>query len=232
MLRLLVLVAAAAMIVAVAGLAGGDEDLRWLFQALVFGAGLLVLAIALLAQGDSTRARTEYRESLTRVTEQLVELSARDWVTGLLTASEFRERVRVEVSRSRRYGRPCSIAFIDPDLEALRAAASHGRLPGSEELEVFLARVMEPLLRETDALGRREGVFGLAALLPETNGDGAGVVADRIRQRYAGERLVLPDGQAVQVHVHVAAAAYPDDAADDAELLALLDRLSAPEDAS
>jgi hypothetical protein len=31
--------------------------------------------------------------------------------------------------------------------------------------------------------------------------------------------------------VHVAAAAYPDDAADDAELLALLDRLAAPGDA-
>lgn len=100
-----------------------------------------------------------------------------DPATGLFTHSLLMIRLEEEVTRARRYKRPFSLVLVDLD---------EGRDAGEAAMKRVAAVVRAQLRAGIDfpavvQQGR------IAMILPETDGDGALVVAERIRVRVASE---------------------------------------------
>ena len=184
--------------------------------AVVLVSSAVLLGIVFLVRGVPQQLEEEYRRNLEQVTERFQELSARDWITGLLTASEFRGAVKMELSRSERYGRQAAIAVIEPNPSSIdRVKDQDGAL---DAVARYLAGGLSAALRESDVLGRSGDGFGVVALLPETTADGAAIAGDRIVASFGEQTVTLPDGEEVAIPVSVAVATYPDDG-DSAEKL-------------
>ena len=210
--------AAGLLVLALVGLAvgpssGNSSVAMW---SLVLASMTILMGTVFVTQGVPGRLEEEYEKSLQEVTRRFEILSARDWLTGLLTPAEFSGAVKIEFARSQRYGRQMSVAVIEPDQESLEALGPREGV--GEAAARFMADGISMILRETDVLGQRDG-FGVTALLPETNADGAAVVAERILARFERSLLTLPNGEQIPVPVKVAVASYPGDAGDAATLL-------------
>jgi len=133
-------------------------------------------------RGDAAALATEFDEVL----GQVEELSRTDVLTGLHNRRSFGRIFNEEFRRSRRYGRPMSLATMDVDF--FKAANdAFGHQIGDEMLQVFAA-VLRAAVRNTDTVARLGG-DEFAILMPETSGDTAATVAERIRA-CLGEKAV------------------------------------------
>lgn len=89
----------------------------------------------------------------------------RDSLTGLLNHAHFKERLRVEIARSQRSGRPATLALLDIDhLKTVNDGWGH--LSGDRVIR-NLARLLKQRLRVTDVIGRYGGEE-FAVALPDT----------------------------------------------------------------
>jgi diguanylate cyclase (GGDEF)-like protein len=103
-----------------------------------------------------------------------------DPLTNLGNRRFFREVATVELNRSKRYTRPVSLICLDADgFERVRHTIGGA---DSDLLLVQLASVMTGVLRTSDVVARISGAE-FAVLLPETDGKGARVVAEKLRRR-------------------------------------------------
>lgn len=103
-----------------------------------------------------------------------------DPLTSLGNRRFFREVALVELNRSRRYSRAVSLVYLDVDgFERMRRESGHAEC---DLLLVQIASVMTGTLRSSDVVARISGAE-FAVLLPETDGPGAQVVADKLRTR-------------------------------------------------
>jgi len=103
-----------------------------------------------------------------------------DPLTNLGNRRFFREVAAVELNRSKRYTRPVSLISLDTDgFERVRHTIGGA---DSDLLLVQLASVMTGVLRTSDVVARISGAE-FAVLLPETDGKGARVVAEKLRRR-------------------------------------------------
>lgn len=131
--------------------------------------------------------------------ERLRRLSITDPLTGAFNRRHFFEVAEQEVTRARRYGRPIGLLALDID-HFKRINDTHGHAVGDEALRLF-TESCRGILRTNDLLGRMGGEE-FAVLLPETDTDGARLVAERIRRRTA--ELAVPAGTAtVRVTVSI-----------------------------
>jgi diguanylate cyclase (GGDEF)-like protein len=102
----------------------------------------------------------------------------RDRLTGLYNATSFRERLSLELERSRRSGGELSLAVIDID-HFKRVNDTHGHGAGDTVLRA-LAGILQSKLRRVDVVGRLGGEeFGV--LLMDAGANAAGGVIDRLR---------------------------------------------------
>jgi diguanylate cyclase (GGDEF)-like protein len=119
-----------------------------------------------------------------------------DHLTGALTRRGFVEQAERELARSQRYGRTSSLVMLDVDhFKSVNDAHGHG--VGDQVLHK-ISEIAGATLRPSDVLGRLGGEE-FAILLPETGGDEALVVAERLRQAIADQPMHLPDGSALHV---------------------------------
>ncbi len=184
--------------------------------AFVLGSSAVLLAIVFLVRGVPQQLEEEYKRDLEEVTERFQQLSARDWITGLLTSTEFVGAVKMELSRSQRYGRKAAIAVIEPDPSTI--SRIQGREGALDAVARYLASGLSVALRESDVLGRSGDGFGVVALLPETDSDGAGIAGNRILSSFGGQTVSLPDDEQITMPISVAVATFPDDG-DSADVL-------------
>src|SRR5207245_4952039 len=99
--------------------------------------------------------------------------------------------LRREIKRASRSRRPLSLLFID--LDGFKSINDgYGHLRGSRAL-VEAAAVIRGSARETDVVSRFGG-DEFALVLPETGGDGAFAVGERIRERIAAHRFLAGEG--------------------------------------
>jgi len=141
-----------------------------------------------------------------------------DPLTGLAGDRAFRMALSGELRRARRYGH--AVAVVTFDLDGFgELNARVGRLVGDRLLREA-AMILGNKIRDID-LAARPGEDELAVLLPQTDRNGAFLVAERFRRevethfrrREAGERPA-------ELTVSGGVAAYPDDGMDAETLIA------------
>ena len=148
-------------------------------------------------------------------------LSVTDDLTHLYNSRYLNLVLRRETKRASRSGRPLSLLFID--LDGFKAVNdTHGHLFGSRAL-VEAAAVIRSSARETDVVARFGG-DEFALVLPDTGGEGAFAVGERIRERIAAHKFLAGDGLDIHLTASVGVATLPDVAASAEELVQAADK--------
>jgi diguanylate cyclase (GGDEF)-like protein len=151
----------------------------------------------------------------TRIRHQLEQEAQTDWLTGLGNHRLFHERLRLEMDRAERYGRPVSLIVFDlDDFKFLNDL--HGHQEGDLVLRRVAAAASEGLRGSDTAC--RIGGEEFAILLPETGKRAARAAADRLCARVRA----LP-GSVRATTVSCGVTSYPGDAHNVTEFLAAAD---------
>jgi diguanylate cyclase (GGDEF)-like protein len=121
-------------------------------------------------------------ENVLRDSEQkYMELSITDSLTGLYNRRHFFSQLRAEIDRTVRYCHPLTILLMDIDnFKDFNDAYGH---PEGDKVLVRLAEIISGTIRKTD-FACRYGGEEFAVLLPETPGQGAVSIADRILSQF------------------------------------------------
>jgi diguanylate cyclase (GGDEF)-like protein len=138
---------------------------------------------------------------------RLFESATYEGLTGLLRREAVLEVLEKELQRAARYGRPLTIGMADLD-HFKQVNDRHGHLTG----DALLQRVAQALahgLRSADSVGRYGGEEFLL-VLPETEIEGAVVVAEKVRSLVEGASVPLEDGGAAGVTVSIGLASLRD----------------------
>lgn len=99
----------------------------------------------------------------------------------------FYKRLNYELRRARRYKRPLSLVLVGVD-HLGEISLRHG-IDATDQSIQLAARHILASIRDVDIPGRcREDTFGI--ILPETDGSGAAIAAERIRTTI--EKLLVP----------------------------------------
>jgi diguanylate cyclase (GGDEF)-like protein len=144
-----------------------------------------------------------------------------DELTGLANARAFRSILDREIERSRRFQTPLGLVMVDLD-DFKQVNDGHGHQQGDEVL-ASVAAVLRDFSRDIDAPARYGGEE-LAVVLPQTDSDGAALLAERMRE--AVERLPVPSvsgGVPLRVTASFGVASVPESATDREELVAAAD---------
>jgi diguanylate cyclase (GGDEF)-like protein len=165
-------------------------------------------------------ARVRMEDDLRTMAADLERLANSDPLTGLGNRRRFMEVLALEVERADRYGRQLSLVLLDLD-RFKKVNDTWGHAAGDEVLK-DAARALRSVSRELD-LPARLGGEELVLLLPETDGHGARVVAERVRERIRQARHDTPDGRTFRVTASMGVASFGPDAPTAETLLRLAD---------
>ena len=127
---------------------------------------------------------------LVQSAEEQMRLATTDVVTNLFNRRHFGSLAESEWSRFQRYHRPLSLILFDIDHFKL-INDRFGHATGDMALS-WLAEICLQSKRSSDVIARIGG-DEFAMLLPETDGDQAGMVADRLRQTIAQRPFAFGD---------------------------------------
>jgi diguanylate cyclase (GGDEF)-like protein len=143
--------------------------------------------------------------------------STRDRLTGLATDRMFRTSLQHELRRARRYAQKAAVVLFDLD-DFAEVNERFGKLIGDRLLREG-AILLSNKIRDIDLAGR-PGEDEFALLLPETDRNGALLVADRYRceleQFFANRESAA---NTVDITVSAGIACYPEDATTPETLL-------------
>jgi diguanylate cyclase (GGDEF)-like protein len=114
-----------------------------------------------------------------------------DGLTGLANRRHFYDRLRAEHERALRFGHPLALVLLDVD-NFKKINDSRGHLAGDAVL-AEVGAVLSSSVREID-LAARYGGEEFAVLLPETDGEGAARLAERLRAAIAARTVPFEEG--------------------------------------
>ncbi len=144
----------------------------------------------------------ELQAKLLDAMEALQHLAMHDSLTGVLNRRAILDRLKEEISRSRRTGAPLSVAMCDLD-HFKQVNDTLGHQAGDEVLMTF-ARCAQSHLREYDSVGRYGGEEFLV-IASGLSGHGDGGAYERLREEIAGTTICTKAGPAfITVSIGVA----------------------------
>jgi diguanylate cyclase (GGDEF)-like protein len=144
-----------------------------------------------------------------------------DPLTGLYNRRHFDAALDAEIGRSRRFGGGVGLVMLDLDGFKL-INDRYGHAEGDRVL-AEVADMLRTLTRDVDQLARYGG-DEIAVILPQTDLEGAQLLAERIRAGVGSLRLRLADGAApLTLTASVGVAALPETAGDRRALLLAAD---------
>lgn len=147
------------------------------------------------------------RMELEGANAQLRQLSRTDRLTGLNNRGFWEECLVNEFRRAQRYKQPNSLIMFDID-HFKKVNDSYGHQAGDEVIR-HTSSMLRSMVRTTDIAGRYGGEeFGI--ILPDTNADGAKVLADRLRQAIEAS-AVEHDGVTIKYTISLGVAPYLED---------------------
>ncbi len=122
--------------------------------------------------------------------ERITKLAVTDELTGLANRRRFMEAVRHEMQRARRYDRPLTLVMVD--LDRLKQINDQNGHAAGDAMLRGVAQCLRASVRDTD-LPARLGGDEFAVLLPETSGEPAVMIAERIRVSVQNFSTVVND---------------------------------------
>ena len=147
-------------------------------------------------------------------------LSQTDDLTKLHNARYLRQFLLNEIRRARRYGSSVAALFLDLD-DFKRVNDAHGHLAGSHVL-MEMAAVILSSIRDTDAVARYGG-DEFVIVLPDTQIEVAGTVAERIRERISHHQFTAGRNLKLSLTASFGVAAFPVHASSPQQLIACAD---------
>jgi diguanylate cyclase (GGDEF)-like protein len=133
----------------------------------------------------------ENETTLRRITKDLLSQATTDKLTGLRNRRSLLAIADYELTRSRRNGR--RFAFIIGDLDHFKSINDrYGHATGDAVLQE-IARRLESSVRAQDQVARWGGEE-FVIFVPETDGDGAEILAEKLRRAVADQAVATPDG--------------------------------------
>ncbi len=157
----------------------------------------------------------------TRLHASTVKLAATDALTGLLNRRALEDRLKIEQQRAQRYGKAFSLMLLDID-HFKKVNDTYGHVAGDAVLKT-LAAVLAQQTRDIDSVARYGGEE-FVIVLPETDGSGAKIVAERIRKAVSSTPFALPDGREIDVTVSIGIACFPHSAGNIEAMLERADQ--------
>jgi two-component system, cell cycle response regulator len=153
--------------------------------------------------------------------QRLLQLATSDHLTGLFNRGYVEDRLAMELSRARRYGKVLTVAVIDADrFKSLND--TYGHSAGDVVLKK-IAELLRNSFRQSDTAGRYGGEE-FVLILPETDVATARRKVESLRELVASTAIAIgPRGQTVQVTISTGLASFPQDGEDAAELFATAD---------
>jgi len=124
------------------------------------------------------RARVRLNLRVHELVNALAESGAIDPLTGLATRDHFQVELEAECARAARSGSPIAVLRIAVD-QLNTYAAVHGAAMAEHALRLLSSVMRGSLQRSSDLLARYES-SGFAAILPDTDGAGAMLVAHNL----------------------------------------------------
>lgn len=152
--------------------------------------------------------------------EELKKISITDPLTKLYTRRYFEPHLLKEVRRSRRYSKELSIVGIDAD-RFKRVNDSYGHQAGDKVLEKIADVILSCIRKDVD-IPARFGGEEFFILLPETDEDGAIMLAERIRQRMEATTIDW-EGQKINITLSLGISIFPNHAHTPIDLIKFAD---------
>jgi len=154
-----------------------------------------------------------------RLFEQTERLATSDGLTGLMNHRTFQARLDEHLAAARRYGKRLALVLCDVDhFKAVNDTYGH---PVGDQVLQGVARVLAREARGTDLVARYGGEE-FALIMPETEGAGALVIAERIRTRLSETAFPSELGP-LRVTLSLGIAVFPDDGRGKARLVEVAD---------
>jgi diguanylate cyclase (GGDEF)-like protein len=152
--------------------------------------------------------------------DQMEQMAITDGLTGLLNHRAFQAKADEALAQARRYGRRCSFVLIDVDhFKSVNDSYGH---PGGDVVLKGVAQLLRQKGRDTDIVARYGGEE-FAIVMPETDSNGARVIAERIRE-CVGSHAFSTELGPIKVTVSLGVATFPSDANEKQELIDLADQ--------
>lgn len=170
----------------------GETDINSLQEAFEAGAmdyitkpiheiELLMRVRSALALKSEMDRRLMLTKQLEDANKKLKQISIIDALTNIANRRQFDEVLNRELKRAKRYKR--SISLIMADIDYFKMYNDHyGHLGGDNCLKQVASIISNETQRETD-LAARYGGEEFAVILPETDSDGASMLAERIMKK-------------------------------------------------
>ncbi len=159
--------------------------------------------------------RVKAEKALAESERRYRELSTVDELTKLYNKRYFNKQLLLEVARSKRYGTPLALMLMDID-NFKHHNDTYGHADGDRVL-ARLGKVIADALRTND-IPCRYGGEEFTIILPNTSGENAVVVAERIRARFANEVFFPRADEQVQKTVSIGVTEYRGDETEESFL--------------
>jgi two-component system cell cycle response regulator len=145
----------------------------------------------LMARLKTGKRILELERSLKIANEEIRILSITDPLTGCFNRGYMTSHLPEEINRASRYGRPLSLIMCDID-RFKNVNDSRGHVTGDSVLKLVVDSIQGALRKDIDWAVRYGGEEFLI-VLPETDREGAWVVAERLRQMMAEKPIKTED---------------------------------------
>jgi diguanylate cyclase (GGDEF)-like protein len=140
-----------------------------------------------------------------RMMEKLQKLAITDGLTRLYNSRSFYSQLEQEIDRIKRYRHPLTLLVLDID-HFKDYNDKYGHLEGDKVLVRF-SQIIRSCLRTNDS-AYRYGGEEFTVILPETAGEEARTVAQRIRAALEAEPFTPKDGEVVTVTISIGVTEY------------------------
>jgi len=141
-----------------------------------------------------------------RFLEEIEVQAVTDSLTGFYNHREFKKRLADEVDRANRYGHEISLLMIDIDHFKV-FNDTHGH-PFGDSIIKEIVGIIRKAIRSVD-IASRYGGDEFSVVLPETGGEQALIVAERIRRSVNESPFLSPSGDSLFLSVSVGIASFP-----------------------